>query len=208
MHTVIYGPPGTEKSLTAALLGKIVNKEVFRVDLSLIVSKYIGETEKNSGPVLDQTEGKGWILFFDEADALFGKRTGVKDSHDRYANQEVYFLLQRIEDYNGLVILASNKKDNIDEAFSRRFQTMIHFAMPTKAEQIQLWNNAIPKLYPIDGDVNLSHIASEYNLSGGSIMNIVQHATLLTINDGLEKIPLAHLKSGITKEYAKERISL
>jgi SpoVK/Ycf46/Vps4 family AAA+-type ATPase len=121
------GPPGTGKTLAAMLLGKDMGLDVFRIDLSQVVSKYIGETEKNLSRVFDKAEGKNWILFFDEADALFGKRTEVKDAHDKYANQEVAYLLQRMENYEGLVILASNMRADFDEAFVRRLQHIIEF---------------------------------------------------------------------------------
>src|SRR5204862_7509529 len=114
------GPPGTGKTMSAALLGKASQREVYRVDLSLVVSKYIGETEKNLARVFDSAQQRDWILFFDEADALFGKRGESKDAHDRYANQEVSFLLQRVETFDGIAILASNLRDNIDQAFARR----------------------------------------------------------------------------------------
>jgi uncharacterized protein len=127
---LFHGPPGTGKTLTAVLLGKKTGRDVYRIDLSQTVSRYIGETEKNLAAVFDRAENKDWILFFDEADALFGKRTSVKDAHDRYANQEVSYLLQRIVDYRGLVILSANLKNNIDGAFLRRFQMIIHFPMP------------------------------------------------------------------------------
>ena len=126
---LFIGAPGTGKKILASLIGQQSGIEVFRIDLSMIVSKYIGETEKNLELVFARAENKGWILFFDEADALFGKRTNIKDAHDKYANQEVAYLLQKIEDYNGLVILATNMKSNIDEAFTRRFQTIIRFPL-------------------------------------------------------------------------------
>jgi SpoVK/Ycf46/Vps4 family AAA+-type ATPase len=126
---LFIGEPGTGKKTLASLIGQQSGKEVYRIDLSMIVSKYIGETEKNLELVFAKAENKGWILFFDEADALFGKRTNVKDAHDKYANQEVAYLLQRIEDYNGLVIVATNMKHNIDDAFTRRFQTIIRFPL-------------------------------------------------------------------------------
>jgi SpoVK/Ycf46/Vps4 family AAA+-type ATPase len=113
--------------LAVEMLGKEFNKKVYRVDLSQVVSKYIGETEKNLSVVFKKAESKDWILFFDEADALFGKRTDVKDAHDKYANQEVSYLLQRIEDYPGLAILSTNLKGTIDSAFLRRFQTVVNF---------------------------------------------------------------------------------
>ena len=125
--------------MTACLLGKSTGREVYKVDLSLVVSKYIGETEKNLARVFDQAQHKGWILFFDEADALFGKRSETKDAHDRYANQEVSFLLQRIETFDGIAILASNQRENIDEAFARRFESIIYFPMPRPEERLRLW---------------------------------------------------------------------
>ena len=125
--------------MTACLLGKSTGREVYNVDLSLIVSKYIGETEKNLSRVFDQAQHRGWILFFDEADALFGKRSETKDAHDRYANQEVSFLLQRIETFDGIAILASNQRENLDEAFTRRFESIIFFPMPRPEERLRLW---------------------------------------------------------------------
>ncbi len=141
-RSLFYGAPGTGKTLTASLLGKSTGLDVYRVDLSMIVSKWIGETEKNLASVFDQAEGNDWILFFDEADALFGKRTQVSGAHDRYANQEVSYILQRVEDFTGVVILASNLKGNIDDAFARRFQSMIHFPMPGPEERLRLWRGA------------------------------------------------------------------
>jgi len=131
--TLFYGPPGTGKSFSACLLGKYTGCDVYKIDLSMIISKYVGETEKNLSKIFDRAEDKGWMLFFDEADALFGKRTSVEDSHDRYANQEISYLLQRIEDFNGVVILASNIKANIDEAFLYKSQDVfIHELRNTK----------------------------------------------------------------------------
>jgi SpoVK/Ycf46/Vps4 family AAA+-type ATPase len=128
--SLFYGPSGIGKTVTAALIGRECNMAVYKIDLSTVVSKYIGETEKNLELLFANVKGKNWILFFDEADALFGKRSEVKDAHDKYANQETAYLLQRIEDYPGLVILASNMKGNIDEAFTRRFNSILHFPFP------------------------------------------------------------------------------
>ncbi len=130
-RVLFYGPSGTGKTLTAALLGKQYGKDLYRIDLSQIVSTFIGETEKNLERVLKRSETKSWIPFFDEADALFGKRTNVQSAHDKYANQEVSYLLQRVEDYPGLLILASNFKNNLDDAFIRRFHSLVHFPCPT-----------------------------------------------------------------------------
>jgi len=140
-RALFYGPPGTGKTLTVALLGKVSNRDVYKVDLSMIVSKYIGETEKNLARVFDIAQHKNWILFFDEADALFGRRTTANSSNDRHANQQTSYLLQRIESFPGTVILASNLKANMDEAFTRRFQSMIHFTIPSPVERYQLWKN-------------------------------------------------------------------
>lgn len=136
---LFHGPPGTGKTLTAQLLGKQNQLDVYRVDLSMIVSKYIGETEKNLAGIFDKAEHHNWILFFDEADALFGQRTGTQSSNDRYANQEVSYLLQRIEDHPGTIVLATNLKENIDEAFLRRFQNILYFPMPDEHLRRQLW---------------------------------------------------------------------
>jgi len=126
---LFVGAPGTGKKIAASLIGQQLGIDVYRIDLSMVVSKYIGETEKNLKKIFDEAEHKNWILFFDEADALFGKRTNVRDAHDKYANQEIAYLLQRIENYNGIVILATSIKNNIDEAFKRRLQTIIHFPL-------------------------------------------------------------------------------
>lgn len=124
---IFYGPAGSGRKTAAAALGKLMGQEVYRIDLSQVVSKYIGETEKNLSQIFERAENKNWILFFDEADALFGKRTTVKDAHDRYANNETNYLLQRIEEYDGLVILSTNFKSNIDQAFTRRIRLVIEF---------------------------------------------------------------------------------
>lgn len=182
-RALFHGPPGTGKTLTATILGNLSQRDVFRVDLSTIVSKYIGETEKNLAHLFDRAENKDWILFFDEADALFGKRTQVQNAHDRYANQEVSYLLQRIESFNGLVILASNFKNNIDEAFLRRFQAMIYFPIPTPYERFLLWNQAIPKQLQLSPELNLKQIAQKFEITGADIMNIVQYVALQVLNN-------------------------
>ena len=173
-RALFYGPPGTGKTLAATLLGKKNNMDVYRVDLSMIVSKYIGETEKNLAKVFDLAENRNWILFFDEADALFGKRTSTNTSNDRHANQEVAYLLQRIEDFPGTVILATNLKSNIDEAFSRRFQSIIYFPMPSEELRAELWRNMLPKEWLGNDAEELIVTAAQSELSGGSIANVVR----------------------------------
>jgi SpoVK/Ycf46/Vps4 family AAA+-type ATPase len=136
-RSLFHGPPGTGKTLTASLLGKTTGLDVYRVDLSLVVSTWIGEVEKNLGTVFDQAEAGDWILFFDEANALFGKRTQTTNANDRYSNQEVAYLLKRVEDHPGLVIFAANLKGNIDEAFTRRLQSIVYFPMPGPEERLR-----------------------------------------------------------------------
>lgn len=201
---LFYGPPGTGKTMTASLLGKTTGRDVYKIDLSTVVSKYIGETEKNLAKLFDQAEHKNWILFFDEADALFGKRTEVSDAHDKYANQEVSYLLQRIEDFNGVVILASNMKQNLDEAFARRFESIIHFPMPKMEERLRLWKEGFSKKSKFNGNLNLTQIAEKYQLSGGAIMNVVRYSSLMALKKGTHEIALGDLEEGIRKEFQKE----
>jgi hypothetical protein len=201
---LFYGPPGTGKTLTASLLGKLYNLDVYRVDLSMVISKYIGETEKNLEKVFKKAENKNWILFFDEADALFGKRTGISDSHDKYANQEIAYLMVRLEDYPGLVILASNMRNNMDDAFTRRLQSIIHFQKPQPRERFRIWSNAFSPECQLPKKEELERIAKQYELSGGSIMNVVQYASLMALNRGDINITIDDLVEGIKKEYRKE----
>lgn len=202
--SLFHGPPGTGKTLSACLLGKHCGCDVYRIDLGMIVSKYIGETEKNLGRVFDVAEHKRWILFFDEADALFGKRTRVEDARDRFANQEVSFLLQRIEDFDGVVILASNLKSNIDDAFLRRFQSVVHFPFPRAAERRRIWAEAFPKKAELDADVDLARIAERYEVTGGMIMNVVRYASLMALSRGEKAIRLDDVEEGIRRELLKE----
>ena len=203
-RVLFHGTPGTGKTLTASLLGKYTGKEVYKIDLSMVVSKFIGETEKNLANLFDKAENKNWILFFDEADALFGKRTSVRDAHDKYANQEVSFLLQRTEGYAGLVILATNFKSNIDDAFTRRFQSHIFFPSPKYNERIRLWQKAFPKKVNFDNNVDLSGFARQFELTGAQIMNVVQYACLQTLHNKSVTITKDDLLQGINKEFNKE----
>lgn len=190
-RALFYGPPGTGKTLAATLLGKKNHMDVYRVDLSMIVSKYIGETEKNLAKVFDLAENRNWILFFDEADALFGKRTSTNTSNDRHANQEVAYLLQRIEDFPGMVILATNLKSNIDEAFSRRFQSIIYFPIPDEELRAALWRNMLPPQWLGEDMEELITMAAETELSGGSITNVVRRcAIMMTHQTKISKLML------------------
>lgn len=197
-RSLFYGPPGTGKTFTAGLIAKELKKDLYKIDLSMVVSKYIGETEKNLELLFARAEDKGWILFFDEADALFGKRTNVRDAHDKYANQEVSYLLQRIEDFNGLIILATNMRNNIDDAFIRRFNSILKFSLPNPEERSRIWRNAFPEkrafwkkpvLADVGGSmvvqnqepVDIPELVKKYELSGGCIMNVVHYASLKAV---------------------------
>lgn len=203
-RALFYGPSGTGKTLTASLLGKEFGMPVYRVDLSQVVSKYIGETEKNLFRLFEEASGKGWVLFFDEADSLFGKRTQTQSAHDKYANQEVSFLLQRVEDHAGLVILATNFRSNLDEAFLRRFQSVIHFGLPSFKERILLWKQALPLRYALSKDVDIETIARKYELTGAHIVNIIQAAVLDMLSQKELIISLEILKKAIHQEFHKE----
>ncbi len=203
-RALFHGPPGTGKTLAATLLGKQFHKEVYRIDLSQVVSKYIGETEKNLEKIFNKAENKDWILFFDEADSLFGKRSNVQNAHDKYANQEVSYLLQRVEDFPGLIILASNFKSNIDQAFVRRFNGIIHFSTPTPAERLEIWKKTIPPKASLGPDVDLTFIAGRYELTGSSIVSVIHYASLQTIRRNSSAILKKDIVEGIKKEYEKE----
>lgn len=203
-RALFYGPPGTGKTMAATLLGKYTEREVYRIDLSTMVSKYIGETEKNLSVLFDKAENKNWILFFDEADALFGKRTSVSSAHDRFANQEVSYLLQRVEEFSGLSILASNFKSNLDDAFTRRFQSIVYFPMPKPKERLVLWRESFPDAMQLHSDIVLENIAQQYELTGSNIMNVVQYCCLQAIAQDTNTITLENLKAGINREYVKE----
>lgn len=202
-RALFHGPPGTGKTLTANLLGKYTGRDIYRVDLSTVVSKYIGETEKNLAHLFNRAENKDWILFFDEADALFGRRTQVQNSHDRYANQEVAYLLQRVETYSGLIILASNFRSNIDEAFIRRFQSIIHFPMPRTQERIRLWRQSFPSKMELGADVDFDLLAQKFELSGAEIMNVVQHICLNVLSRESLRIQYDDITNAIRREFVK-----
>ncbi len=206
-RVLFYGPPGTGKTLTAGVLGNETGKDVYKIDLSMVVSKYIGETEKNLELLFARAEDKDWILFFDEADAIFGKRTSVRDAHDKYANQEVSYLLQRIEDYNGLVILATNMKNNIDDAFIRRFNDIVKFTIPNEDERKEIWE----KSFPENADCGeIPNEVKKYKLTGGNIINAVHFAGIQAVKrrneaeTGKLLFYLEDVTGGIRKEMTKE----
>lgn len=201
-RALFHGPPGSGKTVTAGLLGKSHGLNVYRIDLSLVVSKWVGETEKNLAAVFDRGRAHQWILFFDEADSLFAKRTAVSTANDRYANQEVSYLLQSVEDYPGLVILASNLRSNLDEAFVRRFQSIVYFGAPGQKERASLWRNVLGGA-AVDPALEPEVLAERYELTGGEISNVAQHAFLAAKQRGDGVISLADLQQGARRELRK-----
>jgi len=200
LSALFAGASGTGKTLAAEVLARELRLDLFRIDLSSVVSKYIGETEKNLGRLFDAAEDGGAILFFDEADALFGRRTEVKDSHDRYANIEVSYLLQRMESYRGLAILTSNMKAALDTAFLRRIRFIVEFPFPDAKHRMEIWRRAFPHATPTDG-LDLSRLA-RLNIAGGNISNIALGAAFLAAEAG-ESITMKHLLEATRDEYAK-----
>lgn len=204
-RTLFYGPPGTGKTLAAALIGKRNLMDVYRIDLSQIVSKYIGETEKNLARVFDLAENRRWVLFFDEADALFGKRTSTNTSNDRYANQEIAYLLQRIEDFPGTVILATNLRSNIDEAFTRRFQSVVYFPVPDEEMRLRLWQKMLPTAWLNGNSQALLRQTAAYELTGGSITNVIRRCALGMLTKKQHRLQAGDLREAIEKELRKEQ---
>jgi len=184
LKILFSGASGTGKTMAAGVMARALGLALFRVDLSTVVSKYIGETEKNLSRIFEAAVAANVVLFFDEADALFGKRSEVKDAHDRYANIEVGYLLQRLEQYDGLVILASNLGRNIDEAFSRRLYEVIEFPLPDDAQRERLWRSFLGPAVPVGDDVDARFLAKQFPLAGGDIRNVAVEAAFLAAQDG------------------------
>lgn len=202
VSALFSGPPGTGKTMTAAVLATELGLDLYHVDLSQVVSKYIGETEKHLGRLFDEAEANSAILFFDEADALFGKRTEVGDSHDRYANMETSYLLQRIDEYEGLVILATNLSKNMDEAFVRRLRFIIPFMLPDRVQRLAIWQRLLPRKTPRADDIDLERLADEIDLSGGYLRNIALSAAYLAAAEDAV-VGMRHLAAATRREYAK-----
>ncbi|MBI9052670.1 MAG: ATP-binding protein [Bacteroidales bacterium] len=201
---LFFGAPGTGKTLAASLIGKLTNRKVYRIDLSSVVSKYIGETEKNLSRIFDRASHGNWILFFDEADALFGKRGTTQNAHDRYANQEVSYLLQRFECYEGVSILASNFKDNIDMAFYRRFHSIVRFKNPEAEERLQLWKVHLPKGFEFASDVDLEEIAHSVKINGAGIYNVMRRSCMKATLNGDMLVKGSDMLESVKMEFAKE----
>ena len=196
------GPSGTGKTMGAEVVAGELGLDMYRLDLSSVVSKYIGETEKNLDELFDAASIGNTVLFFDEADSLFGKRTEVSDAHDRYANVETSYLLQRLERYDGIVVLATNYEKNIDEAFLRRVHVRVDFPMPGEGERAELWRLCLGTRAPTTDDVDLPWLVEQFDLSGAAIRNAVVTAAFLAATAG-EPIGMAHLVQGVARELQK-----
>ncbi|PYP89316.1 MAG: ATP-binding protein [Blastocatellia bacterium AA13] len=202
VNALFAGPSGTGKTMASEILARELELDLYKIDLSGVVSKYIGETEKNLDRVFKAAEDANAILFFDEADALFGKRSEVRDSHDRYANIEISYLLQKMEEYEGLAILATNLKANLDESFTRRLAFTVHFPFPDEASRLRIWQRVWPEAVPLHETVDLGLLANRFKLSGGNIKNIALAAAFLAAGDG-GLVTMPHLIHATRREYQK-----
>jgi SpoVK/Ycf46/Vps4 family AAA+-type ATPase len=203
LNVLFTGPSGTGKTMAAEVLAGELELDLYQIDLSSVVSKFIGETESNLAVIFDEAEDSQAILFFDEADALFGKRTEVKDAHDRYANIEVNFLLQRVEQYQGVVILASNLQRNLDDAFLRRMYDVVEFLFPDAALRERMWRNHLPPEAARAPDIDFAFLASQFKVTGGSIKNIVLDAAFRAAAGG-RPIGMTHLMLATKAELQKQ----
>jgi SpoVK/Ycf46/Vps4 family AAA+-type ATPase len=202
LSILFAGPPGTGKTMAADVLAATLGLDLYKIDLSTVVSKYIGETEKNLARIFAEAMTSNAILFFDEADALFGKRTQVRDAHDRYANVEISYLLQKMEEYQGVVILATNLRKNMDEAFVRRLHVTIDFPVPAVADRRRIWEQIWPEATPRAAGLDLDFLASRIEVAGGSIRNIALAGAFLAAADG-GVVTMAHLLHATRREYQK-----
>lgn len=202
LNTLFAGPSGTGKTMAAEIIASDLGLELYKVDLSTLVSKYIGETEKNLDRIFIAAAEANAILFFDEADAIFGKRSEVKDAHDRYANIEVGYLLQKMEEYDGVVILATNLRKNIDDAFIRRMHMTIEFPFPEEPDRLRIWQKVFPPEAPVADDVDLAFLAKQFKVTGGNIRNIALLSAFLAAEER-KSIGMAHVVRAIKREYQK-----
>ena len=202
ISALFAGPSGTGKSMAAEVIAGDLGLDLYRIDLATVVDKYIGETEKNLGRIFDEAEGVSGVLLFDEADALFGRRSEVKDSHDRYANIEVAYLLQRMESFDGIAILATNLRANLDEAFTRRLDIIVDFPLPDEAARRQIWERSISPLVPREGDIDFEMLARAFDISGGDIRNVCLAAVYAAAEEG-RALQMADLLQSTEREYRK-----
>ena len=202
LNVLFAGPSGTGKTMASEIMAEELGLDLYKIDLSTVVSKYIGETEKNLARIFAEAETSNAILFFDEADALFGRRSEVRDSHDRYANIEISYLLQKMEEYKGVVILATNLRKNMDDAFVRRMHVTVEFPFPSEKDRRRIWEQIWPSEMPRSADLDLDLMARRYEIAGGNIRNIALAAAFLAADDG-EVVNMAHLIHATKREYQK-----
>jgi AAA+ superfamily predicted ATPase len=202
LTALFAGLPGTGKTMAAQVLAAELGLDLYRVDLSRIMSKYIGETEKNLASLFDEAQAAGSMLFFDEAEALFGKRSEVKDAHDRYANVEIGYLLQRMEEYDGVTVLATNRMHDLDPAFVRRFHVIVEFPMPAEPERLRIWQGMFPAEAERAEDVDLARLSRDFEMSGGEIRNTVLAAAYMAAAEGVP-VAMRHLTRAFRREVMK-----
>ena len=201
VSALFVGPPGTGKTMAVHVLSNMLDLPLYRIDLSQVVDKYIGETEKRLEKIFDTAEKSNVILFFDEADSIFGKRSEVNDAKDKYANTEVSYILQRIEQYDGIVILATNYKRNIDEAFMRRMRYLVEFQMPSPELRKEIWQNCFTPQVPLQ-EIDFPYLARQFELSGGSIKNVALNAVFLAADSG-GPVTMRHILESLRDENLK-----
>jgi AAA+ superfamily predicted ATPase len=202
LNVLFAGPSGTGKTMAAEIIANELGLDLYKVDLATVISKYIGETEKNLDKIFKEAQDSNSILFFDEADAIFGKRSEVRDSHDRYANIEISYLLQKMEEYEGMVILATNLRKNMDEAFVRRMHFIVEFPSPEEEHRYRIWKNIFPKEAPLEEGVDFEFLARQFKINGGNIKNIALNAAFLAADDG-GMISMKHLVWATKREFQK-----
>jgi SpoVK/Ycf46/Vps4 family AAA+-type ATPase len=202
ISALFAGDSGTGKTLSAEVIAKDLGLVMYKIDLSAVVSKYIGETEKNLNTIFTTAQSSNAILFFDEADALFGKRSEVKDARDRYANIEIAYLLQQIEAYDGVVIMATNFRQNLDDAFTRRLDFLVDFPFPDAEYRQRLWEAHFPPRTPMADDVDFGEVAQRYRLAGGNIRNVALAAAYLAAANG-RVVTREHIRSAVRREHQK-----
>jgi AAA+ superfamily predicted ATPase len=202
LNILFAGPSGTGKTMASEIMANELGLDLYKIDLSTVISKYIGETEKNLDKIFTEARNSNSILFFDEADAVFGKRSEVRDSHDRYANIEVAYLLQKMEEYDGIVILATNLRKNLDEGFARRMHFSVEFPLPEEPDRLRIWRCIFPQEAPLAEDLDLKFMARQFKVTGGNIKNIALGAAFLAAGDGAT-IKMEHLIRATKREYQK-----
>ncbi len=204
VSAILAGPPGTGKTMTVHALASFLGLELYKVDLSQVVDKYVGETEKRLDEVFDRAEKSNMILFFDEADAVMGKRSEVKDAQDRYANTEISFILQRIEEFDGIVLLSTNNLQNIDRAFMRRIRYVLTYELPNPETRREIWLSAFGDKVPLSEDIDLDFLTEKFDLSGGEIKNVVLNAVFCAAAEG-KKVSMEHIMKAIYRESTKTK---